>query len=134
MWTKSKSLMLSIFCTRLFLVLLVAGVIFAPQIVAWYFGESPDAQAIHLAFRITIYCCAVPGLFLLLCLHRLLRNLRRERVFEQENVTLLRAISWLCIAVGVVTLRFRLLLHVVFSGGGCGGLLRADCAGGQECI
>ncbi len=38
------------------------------------------------------------------CLHRLLRNLRRERVFEQENVTLLRAISWLCIAVGVVTL------------------------------
>ena len=53
---------------------------------------------------ITIYCCAVPGLFLLLCLHRLLRNLRRERVFEQENVTLLRAISWLCIAVGVVTL------------------------------
>lgn len=57
------------------LVLLVAGVIFAPQIVAWYFGESPDAQAIHLAFRITIYCCAVPGLFLLLCLHRLLRNL-----------------------------------------------------------
>ena len=104
MWTKSKSLMLSIFCTRLFLVLLVAGGIFAPQIVAWYFGESPDAQAIHLAFRITIYCCAVPGLFLLLCLHRLLRNLRRERVFEQENVTLLRAISWLCIAVGVVTL------------------------------
>ena len=82
MWTKSKSLMLSIFCTRLFLVLLVAGVIFAPQIVAWYFGESPDAQAIHLAFRITIYCCAVPGLFLLLCLHRLLRNLRRERVFH----------------------------------------------------
>ena len=37
-------------------------------------------------------------------MHRLLRNLRRERVFEQENVTLLRAISWLCIAVGVVTL------------------------------
>lgn len=70
-------------------------------LVLW---ESPDAQAIHLAFRITIYCCAVPGLFLLLCLHRLLRNLRRERVFEQENVTLLRAISWLCIAVGVVTL------------------------------
>ncbi|WP_411654987.1 DUF2975 domain-containing protein [Anaeromassilibacillus sp. SJQ-1] len=43
-------------------------------------------------------------LFLLLCLHRLLRNIRRERVFEKENVTLLRVISWLCIAVGVVTL------------------------------
>ena len=70
----------------------------------WYFGNSPAAQSIHLAFRITIYCCAVPGFFLLLCLHRLLRNIRRERVFEKENVTLLRVISWLCIAVGVVTL------------------------------
>lgn len=103
MWTKSKSLTLSIFCTRLFFVLLAAGVVFAPQIVVWYFGNSPAAQAVHLAFRITIYCCAAPGFFLLLCLHRLLRNIRAERVFEQENVKLLRGISWLCIAVGLVT-------------------------------
>ena len=115
MWTKSKSLMLSIFCTRLFFVLLVAGVIFAPQIVVWYFGNSPAAQSIHLAFRITLYCCAVPGFFLLLCLHRLLRNIRRERVFEKENVTLLRVISWLCIAVGLS------LIHIYLTAGaeGC---------------
>lgn len=103
MWTKSKSLMLSIFCTRLFFVLAVAAVIFAPQIVEWYFGNSPAAQNIHLAFRITIYCCAVPGLFLLLCLHRLLRNIRAGKVFEAGNVRLLRGISWLCVAVGMVT-------------------------------
>lgn len=104
MWNESKSLTLSIFCTRLFFLLLAAGVIFAPQIVAWYFGNSQAAQQYHLAFRITIYCCAALGFPLLLCLHRLLRNIRAQRVFVQGNAKLLRAISWLCIAVGLVAL------------------------------
>ena len=85
------------------MVLLALGVLFAPQIVAWYFGNTTVAQEIHRAFRITIYCCAVPGFLLLFGLHRLLRNIRAGRVFVEENVKLLRGISWLCIAVGLVT-------------------------------
>ena len=104
MWTKSKSLMLSIFCTRLFFVLLVAGVIFAPQIVVWYFGNSPAAQSIHLAFRITIYCCAVPGFFSCCVCTGYCATFAGSVYLKKENVTLLRVISWLCIAVGVVTL------------------------------
>lgn len=103
MWNSSKSLALSIFCTRLFAVLLVIGVCAAPQIVQWYCGETPGAQALHLPLRVTIYVCAVPGFALLYCLNTLLKNIREGNVFTTENTKMLRIISWDCIAVGVIT-------------------------------
>lgn len=104
MWNKSKSLMLSIFCTRLFLVLLAIVVVFAPQVIRWFFGESEAMLSIHGYLRATIYTEAVPASAILLCLHRLLRNIRRNKVFEEENIRLLRVISWGSIAAGIVAL------------------------------
>lgn len=104
MWNKSKSLMLSIFCTRLFLVLLLAAVIFAPQLIVWFFGDSAAMQQIHGYLRATVYMVAFPAAVLLFCLHKLLLNIRRNMVFESSNIRLLRMISWSCIAAGVVAL------------------------------
>ncbi len=103
MWNSSKSLTLSIFCTRLFAVLLLIGVCAAPWIVSWYFGDAAGVQALHLPFRITIYLCAVPGFVLLRCLDILLKNIREGSVFVTDNTKMLRIISWACIAVGVIT-------------------------------
>ncbi|MDF1496201.1 DUF2975 domain-containing protein [Caproiciproducens sp. CPB-2] len=103
MWNNSKSLTLSIFCTRLFAVLLAVGVCAAPAIVSWYFGDAPTIQALHLPFRVTIYLCAVPGFILLYCLNTLLKNIRVGSVFVLENTKMLRIISWSCIAAGVIT-------------------------------
>ncbi len=103
MWNQSKSIVLSIFCTRLFMVLVVAAVFFAPYIANWYFGNGGVDQS-HLAFRVTIYLCALPALFLLLLLDWLLRNIRKNAIFEELNVKLLRGISWLCIVLGLITL------------------------------
>ncbi|MDF2632480.1 MAG: hypothetical protein K0Q85_1076 [Caproiciproducens sp.] len=103
MWNSSKSVTLSIFCTRLFAVLLVIGVCAAPMVVNWYFGSAPGTQALHLPFRITIYICAVPGFILLYCLNTLLKNIRAGSVFVGDNTRMLRIISWSCIGVGVVT-------------------------------
>ena len=36
MWTKDYSIRLSVFFTRLFLVLLAAGLFLAPQVVGWF--------------------------------------------------------------------------------------------------
>ena len=102
MWNKSKSLLLSIFCTRLFMVLLAVAVIAAPQIAFWYFGDTPSR--LHLPFRITVYLCAIPGYALLFCLDKLLRNIREGEVFYKGNVKMLRMISWCCIAVGLIAL------------------------------
>lgn len=103
MWNQAKSIVLSIFCTRLFMLLVVAAVFFAPYITSWYFGSGAVDQT-HLAFRVTIYICALPAIFLLLLLDRLLRNIRKNAIFEELNVKLLRGISWLCIVLGVITL------------------------------
>ena len=103
MWNSSKSVTLSIFCTRLFAVLLLIGVCAAPWIVSWYFGVRPGAQELHLPFRITIYFCAVPGFILLYCLDTLLKNIRAGSVFVKDNTRMLRIISWSCIALGVIT-------------------------------
>ena len=102
MWNCSKSLTLSIFCTRLFAALLVIGVCTAPTIANWYFGSAPSAQALHLPFRITIYLCAVPGFILLYCLNTLLKNIRVGNVFVNANTKMLRIISWSCIVVGLI--------------------------------
>ena len=103
MWNQAKSIVLSIFCTRLFMLLVVAAVFLAPYITRWYFGSGGVEQT-HLAFRVTIYICALPAIFLLLLLDRLLRNIRKNAIFEELNVKLLRGISWLCIVLGVITL------------------------------
>ena len=103
MWNQAKSIVLSIFCTRLFMVLVAAAVIFAPYLTQWYFGVGGNSGE-HLAFRMTIYLCALPALALLLLLDRLLRNIRKNAIFEEWNVKLLRGISWLCIAIGLITL------------------------------
>jgi hypothetical protein len=103
MWNRSKSLALSIFCTRLFALLLAVGVCAAPAIVNWYFGGGIVAQSLHLPFQITIYVCAVPGYILLYCLHVLLKNIRAGNVFVTKNTKMLRIISWSCIAVGLIT-------------------------------
>lgn len=103
MWNHLKSLTLSIFCTRLFAALLTIGVIAAPWIVNWYFGDGFTAQALHIPFRVTFYVCAVPGYILLYCLHILLKNIRVGIVFDNQNTKMLRIISWSCIGVGVIT-------------------------------
>ncbi len=104
MWNQNKSLALSIFCTRLFGVLVVLGVVGAPWVTREYFTISGGAESQIWPFRIILYCCAVPGLILLVHLHRLLLNIRAGEVFVNRNVTLLRRISWLCFGIAVVTL------------------------------
>jgi hypothetical protein len=44
------------------------------------------------------YVCCIPALAALFLLDRLLTNIRQERVFTEENVKALRAISWCCFA------------------------------------
>lgn len=103
MWNKSKSILLSIFCTRLFMLLVVAVVCFASPIIHWYFSRTPNMEEVYPTFQAIVYVCAVPAMLLLVLLDRLLRNIRRQVVFVKQNITLLRAISWSCIAVGLAT-------------------------------
>ena len=110
MWNKSKSILLSIFCTRLFMLLVVVVVCFASPIIHWYFSRTPNMEEVYPTFQTIIYVCAVPAMLLLILLDRLLRNIRRQVVFVKQNITLLRAISsrwdWRPARPGLFTSRF----------------------------
>lgn len=53
---------------------------------------------------ICLYVCNVPGFVLLRCMDQLLRNLRQGKVFEDDNVRLLKNISICCFVVSVISL------------------------------
>lgn len=103
MWNRSKSLTLSIFSTRLFALLLVAGVLLAPEVIKWYFGFSGGTENQIWPFRIIIYGCSLPAAALLYCLHLLLLRIRAGDVFTARNVALLRLISWCCFTIALIT-------------------------------
>lgn len=53
---------------------------------------------------ICLYVCNLPGFMLLWCMDKLLRNLRQGKVFEDDNVRLLKNISICCFVVSVISL------------------------------
>ena len=57
-----------------------------------------------LWMMLTIYLCSIFAWLLLAQLWRLLRNIQAGRVFEEENVRILRAVSWCCVGAGLVCL------------------------------
>ena len=102
MWKKPHSLMLSRIIVLLFLVFLAAGSLGLPWLLRWYIGFSHKNAAILTPIMISLWACAVPAFAALYFLAKMLRNISADRVFVQDNVRALRAISWCCFAVALV--------------------------------
>ena len=100
MWTKTKSLTLSLWVVRIFMVVLVAAVFFLPSLLE--FSVRPDSMLGPLLMA--LYSSAIPAGIILWFLNKLLSNIRRDDVFIEGNVHCLRVISWSCFAVGVIYL------------------------------
>ena len=101
MWSKEKSVKLTHFMVRLFyfiLTVVAAASILVPIVVKDY---GP------LAFYIIPFYISVPvGYIALVCLDRLLINIKNGIVFDTKNVKLLRLFSWLCFFVCAVMILF----------------------------
>ena len=104
MWNRSKSLRLTIVCTWLFMALLLAAVVFAPQIAYWYFSGRENSQFYCQLFCIVVYVSAAPSAVLLLYLNRLLSRIHKGEFFSEANIFSLSLISWCSFCVAIVTL------------------------------
>ncbi len=98
-WSKTSSLTLSQVCVGIFMLLLAALDIGCYWAVKWFCGLRQMQWQLCVLMMVTVYLCSVFGWLLLVRLWALLRNLRAQRVFEQQNVRLLRRVSWYCAAV-----------------------------------
>lgn len=101
MWSKEKSVRFTHFMVRVFYFILtaVAAVSVIIPITVREYGP--------LVFYIIPFYISVPvGYIALVCLDRLLINIKKGIVFDNENVKLLRVFSWLCLFVCIVTVLF----------------------------
>ena len=106
MWTKDYSIRLSVFFTRLFLVLLAAGLFLAPQVVGWFIESAGGRPVYTVRICAAFYCCAGPAAVLLLSLDRLLAGISLGEVFTAGNIALLRRCSWSCMIVAAISLLY----------------------------
>lgn len=115
MWNPDKSVMLSSITTKIAFVLVILTAVALPKLVPTYVeiaGKNPD---ITKSLLLTVYACTVPELLSLICLDRLLANIRKEEVFTQKNVKLLRLLSWCSFLVSAILLisGFYYILFVI---------------------
>ena len=104
MWNPIKSVRLSLICTKVVILLVAACAVIMPKLIGKYvdFTLAPiDAGSLHI-LMVILYSCCVPAMAALVCLHMLLDNIKKEKVFIFGNVKLLRAISWCCFAAAFI--------------------------------
>lgn len=104
MWNFRKSVVLSVICTKLLMILIVLLAISAPFLVDRYIFILGKLESITVPLLFTIYSCFIPAMAVLICLNRLLKNIKSNAVFVNENVKLLRRISWCCFAAAFILL------------------------------
>lgn len=105
-WTDTMSLTLSRVIVWVLAVIFAAAVVYAtvslissswgPLAMVWDLGLDPTG------FYIVFYTCAVLAFAALFFLNKLLSNIKNGKVFIDENVRLIRILSWCCYLVGIV--------------------------------
>ncbi|MDE6385331.1 MAG: DUF2975 domain-containing protein [Eubacterium sp.] len=106
MWSKEKSVKLTHFIVRVCYVVLAVICVILPFIVT----TEPvifQISLLQLGGRYIIYpfYVIVPaGYVALICIDKLLSNIKTEIVFDCRNVKLLRTISWSCFFAAIVCL------------------------------
>lgn len=101
---QNKAVKLSAAAVIVFFLLMAAGAVLAPKVARLY-GQYRALPARSVTALIAaFYCCVVPAMIAMVCLFLLLRNIRLERPFLEENSRLMAVISWCCAAVSLVTL------------------------------
>ena len=99
MWTRDRSVTLSVWCTLAMIVLMALTAVTLPFVLqyGWTTASVPVLLCLY-------YCFCVPAFVALVSTYRILLNIRRDVVFDASNVRLLRVISWAAMAGGAVCL------------------------------
>lgn len=109
MWNKDKSVKLTHFMVRAFYVILAAASVCAPSLVKVQVFDAVDSS-----FLVPFYLAVPAGLAALICLDKLLINIKKEIVFNIKNVKLLRILSWCCVYAAAVSIVFFAVMCVIY--------------------
>jgi hypothetical protein len=116
MWSKDKSVILSLVCTWTVAGLAVALAIALPFLCAsgFFLGRALIAPESTVWLMPIYYAFCLPAAYALFALSGLLLAIKREQVFTEQNVRYLRRISWCCFTAALVLLASCLVSIVFF--------------------
>ena len=101
--TRNSALLTEIFIYILAACLLVLDIGLWP-LSGWYMKiRNMTGEGIRITLVVILYACSVLEWFILWKMLRLIRNIRKGIVFTEQNVSILRAVSLLCLGVGILT-------------------------------
>ena len=101
---RNNSILLSQICVILFALLLLTLDIGGWWLAKWFVALRGMSAETHKYLLCSLYACSPAAWAALWGLWRLLCNLKDNRVFEHENVRIMRIISDACVAAAVISL------------------------------
>lgn len=116
MTKEKRSIAITSVLIKVAIVLCTAALFLMPYAAKMYEQISFQRDNVTVPLLITFYVCAAFGFVILFVLNKLIKNIGSEKVFIDENVKLLKILSYCCLAIAVVTLifaRFRILVFVI---------------------
>ena len=116
MTKEKRSIAITSALIKVAIVLCAAALFLMPYDAKMYEQISFQRDNVTVPLLITFYVCAAFGFVILFVLNKLIKNIGSEKVFIDENVKLLKILSYCCFAIAVVTLifaRFRILVFVI---------------------
>ena len=116
MTKEKRSIAITSALIKVAIVLCAAALFLMPYAAKMYEQISFQRDNVTVPLLITFYVCAAFGFVILFVLNKLIKNIGSEKVFIDENLKLLKILSYCCFAIAVVTLifaRFRILVFVI---------------------
>ena len=116
MTKEKRSIAITSALIKVAIVLCAAALFLMPYAAKMYEQISFQRDNVTVPLLLTFYVCAAFGFVILFVLNKLIKNIGSEKVFIDENVKLLKILSYCCFAIAVVTLifaRFRILVFVI---------------------
>lgn len=116
MTKEKRSIVITSVLIKVAIVLCTVALFLMPYAAKMYEQISFQRDNVTVPLLITFYVCAAFGFVILFVLNKLIKNIGSEKVFIDENVKLLKILSYCCFAIAVVTLifaRFRILVFVI---------------------
>ena len=98
MLSDTKSIRLSSILLKIAFVGVIAAAFFVPAIVEWYYPGFDRRSIEFLLMVASMYMLLACGLFIVIKMHMLLKNIEKNEVFVEANVNHLKIISYLCFA------------------------------------
>lgn len=94
---------LSLVLTVIAAVCLVGLCVLMPWLADWYYADLRGLPQVADVVTVTYYLCVPVAATAIYFLARLLINIRAGSVFTGRNVSMLRGLSWCCVAAAMIT-------------------------------